>query len=269
MRIGLIGCGRMGSALIKGAIEANVISASNILLHSRTAESAQVLSKNTSANITKNNAELAKHSTVILLGCKPAQVAPILSEIKNSVNPETLIISIAAGISLNTMEAICNEGTRIIRVMPNTPSLIGFGAAGMAAGKCVTPTNINAAKTLFEAVGDVHIVEEFQLDAVTGLSGSGPAYVYNFIDSLAAQGVKEGLSYETALALASQTVVGAAKMIQTTGETPRDLINQVTSPGGTTLAGLAALSSHNFEQAVAAGMHAATERSREIAKGSS
>jgi len=163
------------------------------------------------------------------------------------------------------MEAACPEGTRFIRAMPNTPSLIGLGATGIAKGTHATLDDLATAQELLASVGMVIETSEKQLDAVTGLSGSGPAYVYTFIEELAAQAVKEGLSSDDAIALATQTVIGAARMVEQSPMSPAELRNQVTSPGGTTLAGLKALSEHNFESCIAAGVHAATERSREIA----
>lgn len=266
MKIGFIGCGRMGSALLEGALRANIVTAPEVWIFDPYPGAAEAVAEKTGVNIAANNSEVIRKCDLVLLACKPYHVVDILGEISDELPENTVILSIAAGVTLARMEASCPEGTRIIRIMPNTPSLIGDGASGIAAGTCATESDLSAARQLLESVGIVEVVTESQLDAVTGLSGSGPAYVYTFIESLAAQAVKEGLTEETALRLATQTVIGAARMVETTGLPPATLRDQVTSPGGTTLAGLAALTAEGFDSTIAAGVSAATERSREIAE---
>ena len=266
MKLGFIGCGRMGSALLEGALKAKMVTASDVWVFDPHPGAAEAIAEKLSVHIASDNSELTRQCDMILLACKPYHVVDILDEISEQLPGNTVILSIAAGVTLARMEASSPMGTRIIRVMPNTPSLIGNGASGIAAGTHATENDLSAAKQLLESVGIVEVVTESQIDAVTGLSGSGPAYVYTFIENLAAQAEKEGLSLETALRLATQTVIGAARMVETTGMSPADLRNQVTSPGGTTLAGLEALTAHEFEGSIAAGVHAATERSREIAE---
>ena len=256
----------MGGALIEGALKAHIVSSNQIWVHSRSKESAEATSKKTGANIADNNSHVVRECDLVILGCKPYQIIDILKEISNELPGETVILSVAAGITLAKMEAACPTGSRIVRAMPNTPSLIGLGATGISAGTYTNDDDLSAARQMLESVGIVSETTESQLDAVTGLSGSGPAYVYTFIEALAAQAVEEGLPTNEALRLATQTVIGAAKMVEQTDMTPRDLINQVTSPGGTTLAGLAALTENGFENSVAAGVNAAAMRSREIAR---
>jgi len=265
MKIGFIGCGKMGQALLEGALSAKMVTAADVLICNTSPESTAKVAKKFDAHTAQNNSEVAQKCQMVLLGCKPYQVINVLEEISPALTPDTLILSIAAGITLPRMESACPEGTRMIRVMPNTPSLIGAGASGIAAGSHATDSDLATAQRWLESVGMVETVTESQLNAVTGLSGSGPAYVYTFIENLAVQAEKEGLPLDTALRLATQTVIGAARMVETTGLSPSDLRNQVTSPGGTTLAGLDALTTHGFETSIAAGVHAATERSREIA----
>ncbi|BDS05624.1 pyrroline-5-carboxylate reductase [Oceaniferula spumae] len=265
MKIGLIGCGRMGGALIEGAIQAGVVSPSDVLLHSRSKESAESLAKKCGAKVAESNSQVAEECDFVLLGCKPYQIIDILTEISDVLPGNTALVSVAAGITLERMESACPEGTRVIRAMPNTPSLIGMGATGLTKGTHATNSDISAAKEMLESVGMVVETTESQLDAVTGLSGSGPAYVYTFIEELAAQAEKEGLSAEDSVRLATQTVLGAARMVEQSTMTPAELRNQVTSPGGTTVAGLEALTATGFETSIAAGVHAAAERSREIA----
>ncbi len=265
MKIGLIGCGRMGGALIEGAIQMGVVEAQNVLVHSKSSESATRLANQCGAAIARDNSQVARECGLVLLGCKPYQVLDVLVEIRDELPGNTAIISVAAGITLAKMESSTPEGTRIIRAMPNTPSLIGLGATGLSKGQNATAEDFAMAQDLLASVGIVIETSESQLDAVTGLSGSGPAYVYTFIEELAAQAEKEGLSANDALTLATQTVIGAAHMVKSSPMSPAELRNQVTSPGGTTLAGLKALTEHGFESSIAAGVHAATERSREIA----
>ena len=256
----------MGAALLEGALKAQTVEPNKVWVFDPLPDAAESVAKKFNVNIAQNNCEVTAKCDMVLLACKPSHVTDILSEISGELPGNTVILSIAAGVTLSTMESASPEGTRIIRVMPNTPALIANGASGIAAGKHATDADLETATRVLKAVGIVETVTEPQIDAVTGLSGSGPAYVYTFIESLAAQAEKEGLPADIALRLATQTIIGAGRMVESTGMTPRDLINQVTSPGGTTLAGLAALTENGFEAATAAGVHAATERSREIAQ---
>lgn len=265
MKLGLLGCGRMGGALVEGALKAGLIQPENLLLCSRTKESAEALAEKTGGTVADNNLQLMQECDVLLLGCKPYQVLDILTELNPALPGNAVLVSVAAGVTLARMESTCPNGTRIIRAMPNTPCMIGLGATGITAGANVTETDMKAARTLLESVGIVTTITEPQLDAVTGLSGSGPAYVYTMIKALSDQAEKEGLEKNDALQLATRTVMGAAHMLQQTGQSPQQLIDQVTSPGGTTLAGLEVLANLGFEDTIAQCVHTATERSREIA----
>jgi len=256
----------MGSALIGGIAKSDISSPADIVVYDPHPESITSLVASSSVCAAEDNLDLASRAQTILLAVKPQYISTVLKEIAPVLTSDHLLISIAAGVTLKTMESCCPAGTRIIRAMPNTPALIGLGATGIAPGSHATEQDVALAKQLLQSVGIVSITEEPQLDAVTGLSGSGPAYVYTFIESLALQAEKEGLALDEALKLATQTVIGAALMIEKTGMSPRELVNQVTSPGGTTLAGLAALTKHGFENSIAAGVHEAAERSREIAR---
>lgn len=256
----------MGSALIGGIAKSDITTPADITVYDPHAESVETLVNQAGVAAAMSNQDLAARAETILLAVKPQYVAVVLAEIAEAITSDHLLISIAAGVTVEKMEATCPVGTRIIRAMPNTPALIGLGATGIAPGSHATSADLQIARTLLESVGIVSETTEPQLDAVTGLSGSGPAYVYAFIESLTIQAEKEGLPADEALKLATQTVIGAARMVEQTNMTPRELVNQVTSPGGTTLAGLASMTEHGFENSIAAGVHAATERSREIAK---
>ncbi len=202
-------------------------------------------------------------SQAVLLCVKPAGILPLIASLKG-VGESRLLISIAAGVPLKAMEAAAGHH-RVIRVMPNTPALIGQGASAYATGTTADPADAAMTETLLRAVGSVTRVAESLLDAVTGLSGSGPAYVFTFIEALADGGLAEGLSKEQALLLAAQTVAGAAALVLQTGQHPAVLRDQVTSPGGTTIAGLAALEERAFRSACIEAVRAATQRARELA----
>lgn len=266
MKTGLIGCGRMGGAIVEGALKAGAVKPEGLLLSSRTRASAEALARKTGGQPADNNLQVARECDLVLLGCKPPQVVGILGEISPALPGGAVLVSVAAGITLASMESACPPGTRVIRAMPNTPCMVGMGATGIAAGSSATGADIAMASALFASVGLAVTTTEPQLDAVTGLSGSGPAYIYTLVQALADQGAAEGLEKSDALRLAVRTVMGAAHMLESTGKSPQQLIDQVTSPGGTTLAGLAALAEHGFGSCIAEGVRAATARSREISE---
>jgi pyrroline-5-carboxylate reductase len=208
-----------------------------------------------------------KGANVLILATKPDQVAAALAEIKAAFTGKHLLISIAAGVTLAKLEAALPVGARVIRVMPNTPALVGAGAAGFALGKSATPADAELAKKLLSAVGIAVQVKESLLDAVTGLSGSGPAYVYQFIEALSDGGVAAGLPRDIATQLAAQTVLGSAQMVLTTGQHPGALKDQVTSPGGTTIEGLHELEKGKLRGTVMSAVRAATEKSKKLGQG--
>ncbi|MGB0992123.1 MAG: pyrroline-5-carboxylate reductase [Akkermansiaceae bacterium] len=266
MKIGLIGCGRMGSAILEGAITKGVVEPENIWLSSRTRKSAEALAARCHAHVAENHTQVVAECDLVLLGCKPYQLLDVLAELAPSLPGDVALVSVAAGVTLASMATAVPTGTRLVRAMPNTPCMIGMGATGVAAGSHATETDIARTMELFTAVGTAVQVSDEQINAVTGLSGSGPAYVYAYIQSLTEQATAEGLSEKDAMQLAIQTVRGAAEMLHTTGKTPQALIDQVTSPGGTTLAGLEAMAHSDFQAATKSAVRAATERSREIAQ---
>jgi pyrroline-5-carboxylate reductase len=200
----------------------------------------------------------------LILATKPDQVAAALAEIAGAIGPSHLLISIAAGVPLAKLESALPPGTRVIRVMPNTPALVGAGAAGFALGKNATAADGELAQKLLSAVGLAVPVKESLLDAVTGLSGSGPAYVYQFIEALSDGGVAAGLPRDVATRLAAQTVLGSAKMVLETRQHPGVLKDQVTSPGGTTIEGVHELEKGAFRATVINAVRAATEKSKKL-----
>ena len=213
--------------------------------------------------VTADNLEVARTAGTILIGVKPAVVLPVIRQIGAALAGK-VVISLAAGVRLENMEAVAPA--RFMRVMTNTPSAICRGATAIACGTRNTPDDLAHARSIFNAIGVAVEVNEDQIDAVTGLSGSGPAFVYTVIEALADGGIKTGLPPEVASVLATHTVLGAAQLAAETGMSPEDLRKMVVTPGGTTAAGLAAMEKMNASRAIAAAVEAATNRGREMAK---
>ena len=264
MTIGLIGCGKMGSALTLGAIKKGVFESHQVLAYDPVPAAIAALGNGISA--AKSLEEAIHESDILLLCVKPYQVSEVLAKIPPLVQSSNnlLVISIAAGVKIETMEESCNHQARIVRAMPNTPALVGEGAAAFALGKKATDADADFTEKLFGSIGIVYEVKESLLDTVTGLSGSGPAYVYTFIEALADGALLEGLPRDQALALATQTVLGAARMVADSSEHPSVLRDRVTSPGGTTIAGLAALEEGAFRSSAINAVKAATKKAREL-----
>lgn len=264
MKIGLLGCGKMGSALVLGAVEAGVFAAADVLLFDKVPAATENLGP--AYQVADSLEHFLKSSDIILLCVKPGDVPDVLALLPEiGIRAEDLlVISIAAGVTLETMQSLSADSARLIRTMPNTPALIGKGAAAFSPGHRATEEDIVFATELLSAVGTVCQVKETLLDAVTGTSGSGPAYVYTFIEALADGALLEGLPREKALELAAQTVFGAAAMVLESGEHPALLRDRVTSPGGTTIAGLAALEEGAFRSDVIGAVKAAADRARAL-----
>lgn len=270
MKLGLIGCGKMGGALLRGACKASLVKAKDVIVFDKVPAAIAALQKELpGVRVAKDPAELAAKSEVVLLAVKPQDMKQLLKMIESSElkTEKALFLSIAAGISLKQLEGWLGEQARVIRSMPNTPALILQGASAFARGARATDADVLLAGKVLGAVGIAQEVSESLLDAVTGLSGSGPAYVYSVIESLADGGVLMGLPRATALQLAAQTVAGAAQMVLQTGKHPAALRDEVTSPGGTTIAGLEQLEKHGLPNALIQAVRKATERSKELAVG--
>ncbi len=265
-RLLFIGAGQMGGALITGLIEKGIFSKENIRavepMEARRQEIEEITNISLYPAATK---ELLLWADMILLAVKPQVMAQVLQSISQYIDKQ-LIISIAAGISTRYIEGYLHNNARVIRVMPNTPALIHEGAAAISKGSNVSEMDLLTVKRLFEAVGTAVVLPEVLMDCVTGLSGSGPAYCFLFIEALIEGGVLEGLSRDVAQELAVQTVIGAAKMVNAQKEHPSRLISMVTSPGGTTIRGLYALERHSFKAAVMKAVSEATMRSKELGK---
>ncbi len=265
MKLGVIGCGKMGTALIQGAIRSGLVTAGDVTGCDPYEKSRVDFVAATGAQALADLRELAAGAEVILLCTKPLDVPAALAELAElAAGAPRLVISIAAGVTLAALEAAATENFRIIRAMPNTPALVGHGAAGYCLGSRATAADGQTAQALLGAVGLAVQVPERLMDAVTGLSGSGPAYIYVVIDALADGGVRAGIPRADAVRLAAQTVFGAAAMVLETGEHPAVLKDMVTSPGGTTIAGLAELERHGMRSALIEAVGAATRRATEL-----
>lgn len=272
MKLGLIGCGKMGGALLRGAIKAGLVKAKQVTVFDKIPAAIKALQKDLPGlAAAPDAAAVTAKSDVVLLAVKPQDMQGVLEGLEQTPNsktqnPKSLFLSIAAGITLKQLEAWLGGSARVIRSMPNTPALILEGAAAFARGKHATDQDAQTAAKVLGAVGTAQEVPEKLLDAVTGLSGSGPAYVYTVVEALADGGVLMGLPRTTALQLAAQTVAGAAQMVLSTGKHPAALRDEVTSPGGTTIAGLEQLEKHGVRNALVQAVRKATERSRELAQ---
>ncbi len=267
LTIGFLGAGRMGTALAQGFIQAGLAAADQIMASDPAPAACADFGKQVGARTTASNVEVAKFARVLLLAVKPDQVAGVLGDIQGEFTKQHLLISIAAGVPLAKLESGLGEGARVIRVMPNTPALVGASATAYAPGKSALPEDTLLAQKLFSAVGVAFPVKESLLDAVTGLSGSGPAYAYLMIEGLSDGGVAAGLPRDIATRLAAQTVLGSAKMVLETGLHPGALKDMVTSPGGTTIEGLHELEKGRVRASLMSAVRAATEKSKKLGQG--
>jgi pyrroline-5-carboxylate reductase len=262
--VGTLGAGNMAEAILRGLIAAGLrpdrLVASDPLEARR-----DLLSETLGIRTTAENAEVVESAELVVIAVKPQQLDAALAGLAGEAAP--LYLSIVAGCRIARLRALLGDGARLVRGMPNTPALIGAGISAIAAESSLAPVDLDRAAAVLEAIGRVVRLPEAQLDAVTGLSGSGPAYVFALIEALTEAGVAQGLPAAIASELSTQTVLGAAQLVQASGEPPARLREKVSSPGGTTLAGLAALEEGGFRGALLAAVHAATERSKELAGG--
>jgi pyrroline-5-carboxylate reductase len=269
LKIGFLGAGKMATALAKGFVRAELTAPREMIASDPSDAAREYFAAETDAKATVSNTETAKFVDVLIVAVKPEQVAAVLGEVHEKLKAKKnyLLLSIAAGVTIAKLEAALPTGARVVRVMPNTPALIGESASAYALGKNATAADGELAKKLLSAVGMSFQVKESLLDAVTGLSGSGPAYVYQFIEALSDGGVASGLPRDIATRLAAQTVAGAARMVLQTGQHPGALKDQVTSPGGTTIEGLHELEKGKLRATVMNAVRAATEKSKKLGQG--
>ena len=265
--VGFVGAGNMGEALIKGLASAHLVPAASIAAADVRAERVQELARRFGIRAASDNAALVRESDVVILAVKPQIMAGVLREIAPALTGRPLLISLAAGVSTATIQGVIGRYQRLVRVMPNTPALVLEGATAIARGADAPAEDLETAQEIFAAVGKTVVLDEELMDAVTGLSGSGPAYVAIVVESLADGGVKMGLDRATAMTLATQTVLGAARLLAETGLHPGALKDMVSSPGGTTIAGIAALEEGGLRTTLIRAVERATLRSRELGRG--
>lgn len=266
-KIGFIGSGKMASAIIKGLVKTNFVSSENIMATQAEVDSVQSKSKDLGIKIILDNNELVKWADVIFLATKPNQVGGVLEEIKNSVNNTKLIVSIAAGVTTAKLESLLPEGTRVIRVMPNTPALVGEGMSGMVGGKNAAKEDIEFVQSLLSTIGKcVTVNNEAQIDIVTAISGSGPAFFYKIINEIARAGERLGMDYEKALLLSIQTAIGSAKMALNREISMEQLIANVATKGGCTAVGVDCMNENNTEQIFYDVIKKTTQKACELGK---
>lgn len=263
-QVGILGTGNMGEALIHGLLYGHLCRPDQIFCSDVRPERLKAIREKYGVKSTSHNVEVVKQSDIVILAVKPQIMKQVVEEIAKHLDLSKLIISIAAGVPLDAIEACARKDLKLIRVMPNICVSVREGASAIAAGKHAVKDDLMMAKTIFDSVGKSLFIEENLLDAVTGLSGSGPAYIFLIIDALADAGVKVGLSRDDALMLAPQTVLGAAKMLIETGEHPGKLKDMVTSPGGTAIAGLHTLEEGGLRTTLINAVEIATERSKAL-----
>jgi len=265
-KLGLVGGGAMGEALARGVVKAGLAAPDDIWVSDVRVEQLERLAAECGVRTTTDNSCLAAECEIIILAVKPHVVGTVLDGLAPVLGPGHTLISIAAGVSLAFLEAHTPPGTALIRVMPNTPCLVNEGASAFALGRGAGPVQASYVRDILGAVGRVVEVPEPLLDAVTGLSGSGPAYVYLMIEALSDGGVRMGLPRDVATLLAAQTLVGAARMVLETGEHPGRLKDMVTTPGGTTAEGLAVLEAGAVRGCLIRAVEAATQKSRALSR---
>jgi pyrroline-5-carboxylate reductase len=259
-----LGAGNMAVAMLRGLLARGIVPKERITATDVRGEALSALESSLGIHTSSSNRAACADADVIVIAVKPQVLSKVLDEVADVVDSHKLVISIAAGVTVPRLSQLLRAGPRIIRAMPNTPAMVGAGATAIAAGPSVTAADMDFARALFAATGTVVEVEERLLDAVTGLSGSGPAYAFIAIEALSDAGVRAGLPRDVATRLAAQTLLGAAKMVLETGEHPARLKDMVTSPAGTTIAGVAALEQSGFRNALYRAVEAATARSKEL-----
>jgi pyrroline-5-carboxylate reductase len=269
-KLGFIGGGNMAEAMIKGLISASFVESKNIFVSDVVSERLEFLHSEYKVKTVQENRELVEKSDILILAVKPQVVKKVIENVRDLIDAKKLLVSVAAGVPIANILEVLKTGQdrkyNVVRSMPNTPALVQEGVTAIAAGVNVSKVDIQIAHRLFEAVGKTVDVDEVHLDAVTGLSGSGPAYIFMIIEALSDAGVKMGLSRDVANALTIQTVLGSAKLAWESKKHPGELKDMVTSPGGTTISGLHALEMGGLRTTMMDAVEAATERSRELGR---
>lgn len=267
VRVAVLGAGKMGGILLQAFLKENLFAAEKIRATVGHAERALALSTQWGVDVSTNNLEAASQADLILIGVKPFQVPELVEQIKPALSAKKMVVSFAASVKTRTIEETSGHDIAVVRAMPNTPSALGAGVAGLCRGRFVSDQQMGLAERMFETVGRTVVVDEKHMDAVTGLSGSGPAYMYIIIEALAEAGVKVGLPRDVATQLAAQTAFGASKMVLETGYHPAMLKDAVTTPAGCTIDGILELEEGGLRVTLIKAVMRATERARQLAAG--
>lgn len=264
--ISFIGCGNMAQAIINGVVNSNLVNADKVIASDYDASKLQYVKSKNNINTSTDNKEAAAFGDIIILCVKPIHIISAINEIKDSIKENSVIVSIAAGVTIKDLEAAFGKEVKMVRVMPNTPALVGEGMSALCKNNNVLDDEFKGIVKIFESFGRADVIEERLIDAVTGVSGSSPAYVYIFIEALADGAVLEGLPRDKALKMAAQAVLGSAKMVLESGKHPGELKDNVCSPGGTTIEAVYSLEKNNFRGAVIEAVHTASEKNRNMGK---
>ncbi|MEW9500944.1 pyrroline-5-carboxylate reductase [Jeotgalibacillus marinus] len=265
-KIGFIGCGKMAQAMIAGMIRSEMVPAASIIVSSKTAATREKVALQYGAKTVPSNKEVAQQANILFLGVTPNLHQEIIEEVRDLIAEDVIIVTIAAGLTTEDISTMFNKNIKVVRTMPNTPSLVGEGMSAMCANDRVTEEELCEIKKLFGSFGEVEIISEALMDSIPSISGSSPAYVYMMIEAMADGGVKQGLKRDQAYRLAAQAVLGAAKMVLDTELHPGTLKDQVCSPGGATIAAVSRLEEERFRGAILSAMESCTAKVKELGK---
>lgn len=267
LRVAVLGAGKMGGILLQAFLKNNLLAPEQIFATVQHAERAKALSVQSGVEVTTDNLAAAQQADVILLGVKPVQVPALIQEIKPALTPKKLVLSFAASVHTRAIEDGAGCELSVIRAMPNTPAMLAAGVTALCAGRFVSAEQMAVAQKMFQTVGKTVVVDEKHMDAVTGLSGSGPAFLYIIIEALAEAGVNVGLPRDVATLLAAQTTLGSARMVLETGYHPALLKDAVTTPAGCTVDGILELEEGGLRVTLIKAVKRATQRAKELARG--
>jgi len=264
VKIGFLGAGNMAEALVRGLLAADAGLGNRIIAADISDERRMLFAKTLRVDVTDSNAEVIQRADVIVVAVKPQNMKDLFDEVGATIGGRHMVLSIMAGVRIADIEARCGAGARVVRAMPNTPLLVGCGAGAIAAGSRATDADVRRARDILGCAGEVVVLDEELMDAVTALSGSGPAYFFYVVEALVSVARKEGMDGETALSLATQTMLGAARLLAETKIGPEELRRRVTSPGGTTAAAVAVFDDADMKETIDRAVRAAAARSREL-----
>lgn len=264
MKLGFIGCGNMAKAMIRGILNGGLVSSEKIIASSKTESTLEKVEKEFNINVDLNNKRIAKESNIVFLAIKPQKYEDIIEEIRDVVEEETIIISIAPGFTIEELESLFSRQIKIIRAMPNTPVMVGEGMTAISKNQLISEEDLKKVEKVFESFGKVELIDESMMDAAVAVGGSSPAYIFILIESMADAAVLEGMDRKTAYTFASQAVLGSAKMVLETKEHPGKLKDMVCSPGGTTIEAVKVLEKEGFRSSIIEAMVSCSDKSKNM-----